>query len=347
MIFLSWIKKMFLQVLVTRKLKSQIQCTNCSCSPEEPLAKTGQEGWNRKNLSRRGMLKALLGVVSTAVACSTLLSKEGTKRRALIKWEEFFQTNYRLMTQKERDRVVRRFEEKAALTRGVNVNIKSTPAQSGVLFGYALNISACQGYRDCVQACMLENNLDEQMATQYIRVFEIKNGKFDVGSGEAEYDHEVPEAGNFYLPMQCMHCEEPPCVPVCPVGATWKEDDGIVVVDYNWCIGCRYCEAACPYWARRFNWQEPSVPNEKLNRDQHYLSNRDRMAGVVEKCHFCVHRTREGRQPACAEACPTGARIFGNLLDPKSEIRWILENKKVFRLKEELGAEPKFWYFMD
>ena len=131
MIFLSWIKKMFLQVLVTRKLKSQIQCTNCSCSPEEPLAKAGQEGWNRKNLSRRGMLKALLGVVSTAVACSTFLSKEGTKRRTLIKWEEFFQTNYRLMTQKERDRVVRRFEEKAALTRGINVNIKSTPAQPG------------------------------------------------------------------------------------------------------------------------------------------------------------------------------------------------------------------------
>ena len=147
--------------------------------------------------------------------------------------------------------------------------------------------------------------------------------------------------------VQCFHCENPPCVDVCPVGATWKEDDGIVVVDYDWCVGCRYCEAACPYWGRRFNWKEPTVPVEEYNTQQHYLGNRMRSKGVMEKCTFCIQRSREGEQPACAEACPTGARIFGNLLDPNSEIRYVLANKKVFRLKEELGTEPKFWYFMD
>ncbi len=146
---------------------------------------------------------------------------------------------------------------------------------------------------------------------------------------------------------QCFQCENPPCTKVCPVSATWKEPDGIVVIDYDWCIGCRYCEAACPYWARRFNWGEPQVPQEEVNPNQHYLGNRMRKKGVMEKCTFCIQRTRTGKNPACAEACPTGARIFGNLLDPNSEIRWVLANKKVFRLKEELGTEPKFWYFMD
>ena len=89
------------------------------------------------------------------------------------------------------------------------------------------------------------------------------------------------------------------------------------------------------------------VPAAEVNPNQHYLGNRARKKGVVEKCTFCIHRTREGRLPACAEACPTGARVFGNLLDPDSEIRWVLENKQVFRLKEDLKTEPRFWYFTD
>jgi len=105
--------------------------------------------------------------------------------------------------------------------------------------------------------------------------------------------------------------------------------------------------AACPYYGRRFNWNEPVVPANEITKKQHYLGNRMRRRGQMEKCTFCVQRTREGRLPACAEACPTGARIFGNLLDPTSEIRFVLENKKVFRWKEELGTDPKFWYFID
>jgi molybdopterin-containing oxidoreductase family iron-sulfur binding subunit len=132
---------------------------------------------------------------------------------------------------------------------------------------------------------------------------------------------------------------------VCPVGATWTEPDGIVVIDYDWCIGCRCCMAACPYGARRFNWSEPSVPGEAVNPDMHYLGNRPRKRGVVEKCTWCIQRTRAGRYPACVEACPTGARKFGNLLDPKSEIRYILENMRIVLLREELNTMPKFFYF--
>jgi Fe-S-cluster-containing hydrogenase component 2 len=128
---------------------------------------------------------------------------------------------------------------------------------------------------------------------------------------------------------------------------TWKEPDGIVVVDYDWCIGCRYCQAACPYYGRRFNWGKPEIPRDEITVRQHYLGNRIRPKGKMEKCTFCIQRTRKGRLPACVEACPTGARVFGNLLDPESEIRYVLKHKKVFRMKEELGTDPKFWYFID
>jgi molybdopterin-containing oxidoreductase family iron-sulfur binding subunit len=134
-------------------------------------------------------------------------------------------------------------------------------------------------------------------------------------------------------------------VKACPVEATWKEPDGIVVVDYNWCIGCRFCVVACPYFARRFNFAAPNVSPDRINPDQGYLSNRPRFKGVVEKCTFCLHRTRKGRMPACLEACPTGARKFGNLNDPNSEIRKIIETKRVFVLKEDLATLPRFYYF--
>jgi molybdopterin-containing oxidoreductase family iron-sulfur binding subunit len=175
----------------------------------------------------------------------------------------------------------------------------------------------------------------------------MEQGSLDMEHGNAHYDHDVPAPGKFYLPVQCQQCDNPPCVKVCPVQATWKEPDGIVAVDYNWCIGCRYCEAACPYHARRFNWTKPSIPAAEINPDQGLLSNRLRPQGVVEKCTFCLHRTRDGRLPACLEACPTGARVFGNMLDPESDIRWVLENKRVFVLKEDLGTQPRFFYFFD
>jgi molybdopterin-containing oxidoreductase family iron-sulfur binding subunit len=175
----------------------------------------------------------------------------------------------------------------------------------------------------------------------------MEKNKLSLEDAKGDFYHEVPVDGRLYMGTQCFQCENPPCVTVCPVGATWKERDGIVVIDYDWCIGCRYCESACPYWARRFNWHDPQLPKGEITSVQHYLGNRPRKRGVVEKCTYCIQRTREGRLPACAEACPTGARVFGNLLDPQSEIRYVLKHKKVFRLKEDLGTEPKFWYFMD
>jgi Fe-S-cluster-containing dehydrogenase component len=165
--------------------------------------------------------------------------------------------------------------------------------------------------------------------------------------GNAHYDHPVPQPDKFYMPVQCQQCEHPPCVDVCPVEATWKEEDGIVVVDYNWCIGCRYCEAACPYHARRFNWTKPQIPAEEINPEPVLPEQPHPAAGRDGEMHLLPAPHRNGRLPACLEACPTGARVFGNLLDPDSEIRQVLAHKRVFVLKEELGLKPHFFYFFD
>ncbi len=297
---------------------------------------------DKANLARRGFLKKV-----TAAAGASLASTPAWGGNTLSDtFADFFQAHYQQMTREEIQETLERIERKAKKRYGVDIDCKNTPPRDNVLFGYALNISKCRGYRDCVHACVTENNLSRD--TQYIRVLEMPERSRDLLHGNHYYDGtNVPKEGSYYLPMQCMHCDNPPCVKACPVEATWTEPDGIVVVDYDWCIGCRYCMTACPYQARHFNWGNPDLPAEEITADTHYLGNRPRPRGVVEKCHFCIQRTREQRQPACQEACPTGARIFGNLLDPNSEIRYVLEHKAVFRLKEELGTEPKFWYFRD
>ncbi len=289
-------------------------------------------------------LMAGLGFLQTA--CNPLAPAED-REKSQLEWDDYFQGNFRVMTDKEKEETVSRLERMYELNTGQRINISATGPIPGVLYGYAFNISKCRGYLECIRGCINENNQDRETGMQYITIHEHKKGQMNFGEAPDNFYHEVPQDGHFYIGTQCMHCESPPCVDVCPVQATWKEQDGIVVVDYNWCIGCRYCEAACPYDARRFNWQDPVVPENEVNHNQHYLGNRLRKKGVMEKCTFCIQRTRDGKNPACVEACPTGARIFGNLLDPNSEIRWVLANKKVFRLKEDLGTEPKFWYFMD
>jgi molybdopterin-containing oxidoreductase family iron-sulfur binding subunit len=263
-------------------------------------------------------------------------------------WEPFLQKHFREMSDEEIKGVITRLEKEASLEWKKNISISAAKALPGVKFGYGLDLSRCIGCRRCVYACVEENNQSRTPQVQWITVLRFKKGEkwTDLENSDKDYNpKQVPEKGFFYMPVQCQQCENPPCVKACPTKATWKEPDGIVVVDYNWCIGCRYCMAACPYGARRFNWSKPNIPEKELNPETHYLGNRPRYKGVVEKCTFCIQRTRAGKYPACVEVCPVGARKFGNLLDPKSEIRYIIENKRVFRLKEDINTEPKFYYF--
>jgi molybdopterin-containing oxidoreductase family iron-sulfur binding subunit len=231
----------------------------------------------------------------------------------------------------------------------IRPHVKDYKPMDGVEFVYCLNLTRCIGCRKCVHACVAENNQSRSPEIQYIRVLKMPHGSLDMEKADHNYaPASVPEKGYFYMPVQCQQCKNPPCVKVCPVKATWQEADGITVIDYDWCIGCRYCEAACPYYARRFNFTKPSIPKERLNADMSYLGNRPRKQGVMEKCHFCIQRTRAGKYPACLEVCPTGARKFGNILDPESEVSYILRTKRVFiQLKEELGTSPRFFYYFD
>jgi molybdopterin-containing oxidoreductase family iron-sulfur binding subunit len=296
-------------------------------------------------MTRRTALKA--GIATLGLAALGLALKPLLEWSAEQSVDEFLQKHYRELTPEQKQAVFKRLEDDARAETGREVTIRDPQAIPGVAFAYALNLSVCIGCRKCAEACHVENNHDRPSHQSYIRVFEMQKGGIDFEKGNCTYSHAVPSEDRYYMPVQCQQCENPPCVKVCPIEATWQDPDGIVVVDYNWCIGCRYCEAACPYHARRFNWTAPEIPPEEINPNQGYLSNRVRPQGVMEKCTFCLHRVREGRLPACLEACPTGARVFGNVLDPESEIRWVIDNKRVFVLKEELGTKPRFFYFFD
>ncbi len=294
-------------------------------------------------LSRRSFLKGTaLGAAALSVPA---------KDAAASVWEAFFQKHFTEMNAGERDAVIKRLEGEYSKKYGKEFKVGTEGPTPGVLFGYGLDISRCIGCRRCVYACVKENNQSRDPQVHWIQVLQFKKGGkwvSDLENADKYYNPEtVPEEEHFYMPTQCQQCEKPPCVRACPTRATWKEDDGIVVVDYNWCIGCRYCMAACPYGARHFNWAAPNISDEEINTNTHYLGNRPRMQGVVEKCTFCIQRTRKehGQYPACVEICPVGARKFGNLLDPNSEIRYCIQNKRVFRLKEDVGTNPKFYYF--
>jgi molybdopterin-containing oxidoreductase family iron-sulfur binding subunit len=287
-----------------------------------------------RGASRRGFLRA--------VGAAAFLAGCGEEAR-----EAFFARHYRELSAEARARLVRRLEREYRARHGKAIRVSTEPAREGVLFGYGLDLSRCVGCRRCVYACVAENNQSRRPPVHWIQVLEMeKEHGVDLAEADLYYNpKQVPRPGHFYMPVACQQCRRPQCTTVCPVKATWQEPDGLVVVDYNRCIGCRYCMAACPYGARHFNWAEPSIAASEINPETHYLGNRPREKGVVEKCTFCIQRTRRGLYPACVEICPVGARKFGNLLDPKSEIRYLIEHKRVFIFKEELNTQPKFYYF--
>jgi len=303
-------------------------------------------------MTRRTFLKgtaaAMAGMAGLVAALQPLLALE----RGELTLDDLLQKHYRELKPAELQRTLAALANKCEKEHGVRPAIHDRKPLPGVEFGYALNLTRCIGCRKCAHACLNENNQSRDFAgdleMSYIRVLELNKGAINLETATVYYDPgTVPQKDKYYMPVQCHQCRQSPCTKVCPVQATWPEPDGLVVVDYNWCIGCRYCMAACPYDARRFNYKKPTIPQAAINLDQDYLSNRLRPKGVVEKCTFCLQRTRAGKYPACLEVCPTGARVFGNLLDPDSEISYILNHKRVYILKEDVGTLPRFYYFFE
>ncbi len=197
--------------------------------------------------------------------------------------------------------------------------------------------SKCIGCGYCSLACQAHNDVNPNIQWNQVLPAGEVGGK------------------NVFLARPCMQCSKAPCVEVCPVKASYYRPDGIVMMDYDRCIGCRYCEVACPYQARSFNWKAFTGPNPAVPKwGQPEVARRPR--GVVEKCAFCYQRIDRGlaqglepgvdadATPACVVVCPTGARQFGDVKDPKSKVSQLLRNKLTYRLRDDLGTGPRVYY---
>jgi len=234
-------------------------------NPDEPLLPILDQPSNRRTALK--VAGAALGLAAFGKALSPLMVIPEH-----LSVDEFLQQHYKELTKDEKKKVFARLEAETKDRYGAEVTITDPMPIPGVHFGYAINLSKCNGNGKCMEACNKENNHHRGVDQSYIRVLEMSKGTMDMEHGSTTFDHTVPRDDKFYMPVQCQQCNNPPCVSACPIEATWQEADGIVVVDYNWCIGCRYCEAACPYHARRFNWESPEIPAEEVNPHQGYLS---------------------------------------------------------------------------
>jgi Fe-S-cluster-containing dehydrogenase component len=204
-------------------------------------------------------------------------------------------------------------------------------------WGMVINLDQCIGCEYCMRACS---------ATNDVRIDDPWN---------VVIKDQTTGGHTFFLSRPCLHCQNAPCVEVCPVKATYHREDGLVVMDYDRCIGCRYCQVACPYDARQFNWEERTDENPYVPAwGEPEVERRPR--GVIEKCTFCVHRIDAGlakglipgedreATPACVNICPVGARTFGNLKDPNSKVSQLIETNPTLRLREDLGTEASVYY---
>ena len=196
-------------------------------------------------------------------------------------------------------------------------------------YGMVIDLWRCIGCNSCTVACRAEHGTPAGI--EYNRVEKYEVGKY-------------PTAKMKFLPVLCMHCQEPACLKVCPTGATHKRDDGLVLVDDKKCIGCRYCVLACPYESRQFLDVIQSYYYGNNPTPYEMLKQKDFEKGVVVKCDFCADRLAEGHLPACVETCPAEARYFGDLDDPESQVSKLIVDNGGAPLRGELGTKPSVYY---
>ena len=213
--------------------------------------------------------------------------------------------------------------------------------------GWVIDLEKCIGCRSCTVACEQHNG--QPAGTWWNRVF---------SPGNSEHMVQTRKGEEYFLPVTCQHCKNAPCVKVCPVNATYKADDGSVMIDYERCIGCRYCISACPYGVRQFNWEDPDKIHLRGKYADGYrygyphdfrLKGRlvytpVRKKGITEKCHFCAHYSAENIKPACVRGCPGKARFVGDLDDPDSEVSKLIRDRQGFTLLPEKGTDPSCYY---
>lgn len=206
----------------------------------------------------------------------------------------------------------------------------------GKKFVMVIDLSKCRNARECVKICQHQHQLRPDQF--HLNVLEMKNNA---------------HSSSYYMPKQCQHCDNPPCVKVCPVEATFKRKDGIVLVDNDRCIGCRFCIAACPYSARTFNWNDPLDAEKYKDVPYDMETNVPQKKGTVSKCTFSADCLRNGKLPYCVSACPNGVYYFGNVYEDSVTngtsgetvvLSKLLTENAGYRLMEDLGTAPSVYY---
>jgi Fe-S-cluster-containing dehydrogenase component len=277
--------------------------------------------------SRRSFLKtAAIATVATATcgsltcSCSSKKATITEKVRLLSPDGEIVEIDSAYLNHQENMAVLSQHEQRKGI--------------AGKRFVMVVDLSRCKNARKCISACQKHHYRPEE--TEWLTVKLMKDSD---------------KAAPYWFPKQCFHCDNPPCVKVCPVDATFKRQDGLVLIDNERCIGCKFCMAACPYSTRVFNWDEPEQPFYIQNLASNAETGLPAKVGTVEKCDFCPDRSREGLLPPCVEACPNGVFYFGDENedtvsngDETVSFSQLIKDRAAYRFMEELGTKPRVYY---
>lgn len=279
--------------------------------------------------SRRDFLKTAAIATVAATACGSLACSCSSKKPAaavsgkvklLSPDGEIVEIDSAYLNHQEHMNIVTKLEARQGM--------------AGKKFVMVVDLARCKNARKCISACQKWHYLPEDK--EWLSVKLIKDS-----------DKSAP----YWFPKQCFHCDDPPCVKVCPVDATFKRQDGLVLIDNERCIGCKFCMAACPYSTRVFNWSEPEQPSDIQSLPFSAETGIPAKVGTVEKCDFCPDRAREGLLPPCVEACPNGVFYFGDENedtvtngDETVSFSQLIKDRAAYRYMEELGTKPRVYY---
>ena len=292
---------------------------NCSCKGEDP---------GNKDDSRRNFLKSSVATFATGIIGGTLLNSlascNDTNKPAGEKINVLTHDGKLVSVNKSEVADFKPYISESDVRKGI----------PGKKFVMVIDLGKCDGCGKCTQACNKMHYLPKNK--EWIEVVDMQDS---------------PETAPYYFPKPCYHCDDPPCTKVCPVDATFKREDGIVAIDTDRCIGCRFCVAACPYSVRLLNWTEPVKPDiiETTPAAENVFQSKK---GCVEKCDFCPHMAREGKLPACVTHCPMNAIWFGDANEDAvtrydgttTSLSQLLIDGAAYRFMEELGTEPRVYY---
>ena len=293
---------------------------SCNCNKEE--------GCNSGNSRREFLLTGLLATMA-AVGCSDKktpftpegdVTLSGEKVKLLSVNGEIIEVDRAFLKPVPAMPVLTKSEERKGI--------------AGKKFVMVIDLSRCKNVKACQASCNHAHHIQD--AQNWIKVYPMQDAE---------------KTAPYWQPTTCMHCDEPPCVKVCPVDATFKRQDGIVLIDSNRCIGCRFCMAACPYSTRVFNWGEPDLSDEIAHKDYSAETSIPQKKGTVGKCDFCADMTRMGMLPHCVSACPNGVFMFGDMVEDSvtngtESYRFsdLIKDKAGYRLMEDLGTKPSVYY---